>query len=108
MPRHHAVTGGVTHAGESLVTLHDTGSDPADLHYVHNQVLMRASFSAVFSCLCRLSQPETFALVSGLGSSMLPTLFVVPCICHYFHVPVAIVKCIKFYGFVTIFRGVGR
>ena len=76
-----------------------------DLHHVLNQVPMCASFSAVFSCLCRLSQPETFALVSGLGSSMLATLFVVPCICHYFHVPVAIVKCVKICGFVTIYRG---
>ena len=58
-----------------------------------------------FSCLCRLSQPVTFALDSGLGSSMLATLFVVPCICHYFHVPVAIVKCVKICGFVTIYRG---
>ena len=52
-----------------------------------------------------ISQPETFALASGLGSSMLTTLFVVPCICHYFHVPVAIVKCVKICGFVTIYRG---
>ena len=36
---------------------------------------------------------------------MLATLFVVPCICHYFHVPVAIVKCVKICGFVTIYRG---
>ena len=77
-----------------------------NLHHVLNQVPMCASFSAVFfSCLCRLSQPETFALVSGLGYSMLATLFVIPCICHYFHVPVAIVKCVKFCGFIKIYQG---
>ena len=26
------------------------------------------------------------------------------CICHYFHIPVAIVKCINFCGFVTIYQ----
>ena len=62
-------------------------------------------FHCFFSGLCRLSQPETFALASRLGSSMLATIFVVPCICHYFYVPVAIVKCIKFRGFITIYWG---
>ena len=66
---------------------------------------MPASFQLFFSGLCRLLQPETFTLASGLGSSMLAILFIVPCICHYFHVPVAIVKCIKICGFVTIYRG---
>ena len=57
---------------------------------------MGLGFSKELSTRCR-----SFHLIP----SMLATLFIVPCICHYFHVPVAIVKCVKICGFVTIYRG---
>ena len=77
------------------------GSDPG----TYTMFISRYIFSIVFSGLCRLSHPETITLASGLGSFMLATLFVAPCICHYFHVLVVIVKCIKFRGFITIYWG---
>ena len=67
-----------------------------DLHHVLVKVQMCASFSEVFSACVDFHSLKPLALASGLWSSMLATLFVISCICHYFHIPVAIVKCISF------------
>ena len=77
-----------------------------DQHHVLIQVPMRASFQLFFpACVDFHSLKLSRWLQDCMGSSILATLFVVPCICHYFHVPVAIVKCVKICGFVTIYRG---